>query len=291
MNSPDCIFTLKDLFKIFQGNLAVLRGLWLLRYPDSMDFGMWLLFFLAVLGAIFGSFVNMLAHRLPAEKEIVFKGSHCPHCEHALGLKDLVPIFSYVFLKGACGYCKHPIGRRYFWTECCSMLLFMLAMLGWPDPIWMTFWCVFSVLALAMAVIDFEHYMLPDTLNAVFAAVGLGFAFFQDRGLASLLSALICAVVFLLIRQIGTWIYKKEAMGLGDIKLALGMGAWVGLDVLIFVIYDSFIVALLIAGLLYVAGGFKKISILPFGPAMLVSIGVHLLFLDSLKQFYMYLGF
>ena len=262
-----------------------------LGYHFSMAYeGYWLIV-LGVLGAIFGSFVNMLAHRLPAEKEIVVQGSHCPKCNHALGLKDLVPIFSYVFLKGRCGYCKSLIGRRYFWTECTSMMLFMLAMLGWPDPIWMAFWCVFSVLALAMAVIDFEHYILPDTLNALFAAVGLGFACFQGRGLLSVLAALICAAVFLLIRQVGTWIYKKEAMGLGDIKLALGMGAWVGLDILVFVMYDSFIVALLIAGILYVAGGFKKISMLPFGPAMLVSIGLHLLFLDSLKRFYMYLAF
>lgn len=256
-----------------------------------MDFWLFTLILLGLLGAVFGSFVNMLAHRLPADKDIVFQGSHCPHCNQRLSMKDLIPLLSYVFLKGRCAYCQQPIGRRYFWVECCSVLLFMFAILGWPEPVWMFFWCVFAVLALAMAVIDFEHYLLPDSLNALFALSGIVFAFFEGRWQAALLAAGITAAVFYSIRQVGTWIFKKEAMGFGDVKLAFGMGAWAGLDYLGFVIYDSFIIALGIAGVLYVSGGFKKVSVLPFGPAMLVSIGLHVLFFDALTHLYTYFGF
>ncbi len=85
-----------------------------------------LLIILFILGIYFGSFFTLATYRLPKKENITHKHSYCPNCNHKLGILDLVPVFSYIFLKGKCRYCKNPIGSRYFLFEILTGIVFVL---------------------------------------------------------------------------------------------------------------------------------------------------------------------
>lgn len=133
---------------------------------------MWPLFAL-VLGLLVGSFLNVVVHRLPKGKSIVFPPSHCPHCGHPLGPTDLVPVLSYLLLGGKCRYCGKPISPRYPLVEALTGGLFLLASLFYP-PSWEAL-LVFAFLSflVALAFIDLDTYELPDVLTYGLLFLGL----------------------------------------------------------------------------------------------------------------------
>jgi len=85
-----------------------------------------LLVFIFIIGIYFGSFFTLATYRIPKGEDITHKHSYCPSCNHKLGMLDLIPVFSYLFLGGKCKYCKKPIGKRYFLFEILTGLVFVL---------------------------------------------------------------------------------------------------------------------------------------------------------------------
>jgi leader peptidase (prepilin peptidase)/N-methyltransferase len=138
---------------------------------------MWPLFAL-VLGLVIGSFLNVVIHRLPRGESLAYPPSYCPSCGHRLGPKDLVPVLSYVALKGRCRYCQSPISLRYPLVEAITGSLFLLAALFYP-PSPMAF-SVFAFLAflVALAFIDLDTYELPDALTYGLLFLGLAASYF-----------------------------------------------------------------------------------------------------------------
>ncbi len=128
-----------------------------------------------IVGTFMGSFVGVLTYRIPREEQWVKGHLVCPACGHALGVLDLVPIWSYVFLHGRCRYCHAHIGVRYLWTEVGTGLL--LAGLGWRLgwSIDALRFAIMTVLALAVGIIDFETGLVPDAVVLPGAAIGLVF--------------------------------------------------------------------------------------------------------------------
>jgi leader peptidase (prepilin peptidase)/N-methyltransferase len=205
--------------------------------------------FVATLGAMIGSFLNVVIHRLPREESIVFPNSRCPSCGTAIRPYDNIPVISYAVLRGRCRACRAPISARYPAVELLVAALFSLVF--WHDRLTpaLPFDLVFVAAVSALVFIDAEHMILPDVITLP----GVGFALvaralvpnlygvgFLSEGLmrgtpdwaASLAAALFGALVgggsLWLIGFLWERLRGVEAMGLGDVKMMFMVGAYLG---------------------------------------------------------------
>jgi leader peptidase (prepilin peptidase)/N-methyltransferase len=192
-----------------------------------------------VLGALVGSFTNVLVHRLPRKENIAFPPSHCPHCDHRLGVLDLVPIFSWLALRGKCRYCGKPIKPRYPIIELVTALAYTAIAYFFPlflEPLCTVgYWFLFTIL-LAGSAIDLETFELPDELTIPAIFVGLIIAALLGTFPAALEGALTGAGLIALVGGYGMWVMRRfgepnhPALPVGylNIHLALLVGAWFG---------------------------------------------------------------
>ena len=190
----------------------------------------------SLFGLIFGSFLNVCIYRIPREKSLAWPPSACPHCQARIRWYDNIPVLSYIFLLGKCRHCKKPISIQYPIIELLTAVLTVLFVWRLGLNLW-TFVVIAAVYALiALSVIDLECMIIPDRFSLGLIGWGLLFAWanpnFQgvwwQKELSALLGAGVGLFGVLAIALIGTWIFKKEAMGGGDVKLMAGVGALVG---------------------------------------------------------------
>jgi len=189
---------------------------------------------LTMFGTIFGSFLNVCIDRLPAGKSVLHPPSHCDSCQHRLAPHDLVPIFSYLWLRRRCRYCGAAIPWRPFWVELGTGLLFALSYWYFGLSIHFAVITFYGSLFLVIGVIDLEHQLILDKISYPAMALALGIALFRPppalidlnlgwpwAGIVSSLMGGAIGLLFLLLAYLITLaIYKREAIGLGDVKLA-----------------------------------------------------------------------
>lgn len=203
----------------------------------------WSVVFGVAFGAAVGSFLNVLIYRLPRNLSIVFPPSHCPACGHRLGVRDLIPLLSYLVQGGKCRYCRARIPIRYFLVELWNAGVWAWLWHQWlivgESPLRFVVYALAASVLIAIFFIDLQHYIIPDELNVALLILGLLHAGLlkgapTDWEWASLgvlnlrnaaLGALIGAGLFSLIAILGRIAFRKDAMGHGDIKLVRGMGA------------------------------------------------------------------
>ena len=246
-----------------------------------------------VIGTIFGSFLNVVIHRLPIEESIVFPNSRCPSCDTAIAFYDNVPVLSYVLLGGRCRGCKQRISPRYLAVELLTALLFIAVV--WRDGLSpaLPFDLVFVSALVALIFIDAEHMILPNAITypgiafAVIARLAIpylmGEPHFDDlpwlmagtfKGLpisvASLGGAFLGALIGGGSLWLMGWTWEKlrgiEAMGLGDVKMMFMVGAYLGWRLTIVTIFLSVLSGSVIGVLLMMRQGRKDMQmLLPFG--------------------------
>lgn len=192
------------------------------------------------LGAVVGSFLNVVVYRLPRGMSLAEPTfSFCPSCKHRLTIPDLVPILSWVVLRGRCRHCRAPIGARYMGVELTNGVIWAIIwqqqlVAGW-DPVRAVGFALFAAALVAAIATDLQFYIIPDQVNAFMFVVGLGMnaAFLvQGRpeawamGLPSaVVGGLVGIGVLWGIALLGRLLFQKDAMGHGDIKMARGIGA------------------------------------------------------------------
>ncbi len=196
---------------------------------------------LIILGLCFGSFVNALVWRLHAKKDIVKDRSECVHCHHKLAWNDLVPVFSWLLLRGKCRYCYKPISWQYPLVELAVAALFVVSYVYWPYDLtglveWslLGLWLVFIVALMALLIYDLRWLILPDVI--VFPLIVLGFVYAGLRLIGvegkSLLEAGFELIAGAL--SIGGFYYLLYALsrgkwvGFGDVKLGIFLGVVLG---------------------------------------------------------------
>ena len=220
-----------------------------------------------IFGIIFGSFLNVVILRIPKDKSIVFGASHCISCSTPLKPWHNIPLFSWIFLRGKCSFCKSKISIQYPIIELISGLIFLTLANKYGLSIPIFFIAMSFLMLLALSMIDFKYKMVPDSLNLLailFAVIG---AWSIDGLLLNLQNALIFAGGFTLLRFSLSYILTSsahrranktktswtsnyhtypfvEAMGEGDIMVGATMGALLGIKLTLVAIFFSAVLAL-----------------------------------------------
>jgi leader peptidase (prepilin peptidase) / N-methyltransferase len=262
-------------------------------------------------GASIGSFLNVCIHRIPRELSVVRPRSFCPQCSHPIAWYHNVPIVSYLLLRGKCRYCGDRIVPRYVVVEALVGVLFLLVWLKFgftmgPRPLGLAavtdwrldpaYWLAVSGLVLGTFV-DFEHLIIPDrvTLGGIVAGVVLSGLVPQMhgehewvRGLwQSALGAAAGWGLLWAVAVLGTLIFRKDAMGFGDVKLMGAIGAFLGWRAVLFTMMLSSLAGSLVGVGLVLTGRKQMQSRIPYGPYLALAALVWMLWGPALWDLYL----
>ena len=231
-------------------------------------------------GLAVGSFLNVLIHRLPAGESVVVPGSRCPACAAPIRVRDNVPVISWLRLGGRCRDCRARIPVRYPLVEVLTGLLFVWAPEG-ADPALVISRVLLLSLLLALAVTDWERMVLPDALTLPGAALGLALAGPRsDLDLVtSAAGAVLGAGLLFLLRALWLRFRGVEAVGLGDVKLLLLIGAFLGPAPALGAIALAAALGVLATAPLLLLGRIRRDTPLPFGT--LLALGAAVAFIVS----------
>jgi leader peptidase (prepilin peptidase)/N-methyltransferase len=255
-----------------------------------MEAGFYVIFVL--LGMIVASFLNVCADRLPAGQSVAYPPSHCPACSRRLVAKDLIPVFSYLWLRGRCRYCGAPIPRRVLWVEIATAALFGLAYWRYGLSIELPIALFYISLFMVILVIDFEHGLILNKIVYPALAVALLLSvfftiFLPDVGIvphiaqAAIVGASVFVIFFLIV------IISRGGMGFGDVKLAALIGLATGFPLVIVALLVGVILGGLAAIFLLVFRLKKRKEAMPFGPFLAAAAIVALLWGSQIFNWYM----
>jgi leader peptidase (prepilin peptidase)/N-methyltransferase len=185
---------------------------------------------MGLLGLIIGSFVAAVTVRLPRDEDIVMGRSRCMSCERPLAVWQLVPVFSWLFQRGRCGWCGATVSPRYFLIELAAGGIGLWAALAGSDAVMIGATALLGWQLLLIAIIDAENFWLPDILTWPLMATGLGAAALISGGWP--IESLIGLVAGFALLWGMAWLYKRvrgrDGLGGGDPFLFAGAGAWAG---------------------------------------------------------------
>jgi leader peptidase (prepilin peptidase)/N-methyltransferase len=241
----------------------------------------------ALLAAPFvGSFIGVLIRRLPEGRPVALARSACPSCSAALSPAELIPLFSYLALRGRCRRCRRPIGLFHPMIELAALGVAAWACAAQPDRIWAT--CILGWTLLALGWVDQVSLLLPDMLTLPLIPAGLAVAWVGDPASLGdhLFAAVLAYLLFAGLSSAYRSLRKRDGLGGGDAKLIAAAGAWCGLLALPFVIFASAVLGVLAALLAAVqAGRFDAGARIPFGPCIAAAFWLAWLYPHLAQQF------
>lgn len=238
-----------------------------------------------VLGLVIGSFLNVCIYRIPAKISVAWPPSHCPKCKNKIKWYDNIPVLSYLFLGGKCRSCKEKISLEYPIVEFVTACLTLLFVWRLGLTCWLPFALVTLYSLIVLSVIDMKLMIIPDRFSLGLIVVGLAASFVNpafegtvwNRLVSSLIGGAIGFFGLWITAVIGQLIFKKEAMGGGDIKLMGAIGAlsgWIG--VINALIVSSF-AGVFYFGILMLLKKPAENNAIPFGPFLSVGLIVNIL--------------
>lgn len=235
--------------------------------------------FIFVLGTIIGSFLNCVIYRLEIGKSFIEGRSFCPYCKHDLSFLDLIPVFSFLALKGKCRYCKKSISIQYPLVELATAILF-LSIFNFQFSILNIF---ISCLLIVIFVYDLKYFLIPDEAVLLGVMACLFNIFFNKLLIANyFLGAIIASGFFLLIYLVS----KGRWMGFGDVKLAFLMGLFLSFPNVLSALFLAFFIGSII-GLIQIGLGKKTMkSEIPFGPFLVIGTFIVMFFGSTIINWY-----
>lgn len=239
------------------------------------------LFFATVLGALVGSFLNVVILRLPSEEEsIVLPPSHCPQCNALIRWYDNIPVISFLLLRGHCRYCRQSISWQYPAVETLMALLSCALFYRFGVSLNFLVYFIFCAALLAIIFIDFHHGIIPDVISLPGIVVGFA-ASFMVSGLtwqASGLGLLLGGGIFYAIAAGYHLLAGRAGMGGGDIKLLAMIGAFLGWQALPFVIFASALLGSVVGIGAMIKQKMGGKTVIPYGPFLAVASYGYLFF-------------
>ncbi len=245
--------------------------------------------FSIVFGAMVGSFLNVCIFRLPKEESIIIPGSHCPHCHHPIKFYDNIPLISYLVLGGRCRYCKKSISVQYPLVEgitaISSLCLFLRYGLSWSY----LFYFSFVAALIVITVIDLYHQIIPDVISIPGIGVGLLGALILPHitFFNSLMGTLLGGGSLFVIATLYQWLFKREGMGGGDVKLLAMMGAFLGWEAVLLTILLSSLIGSITGIIIMALKGKDFKYAIPFGPFLSLGAVIALFYKNEIIFWYL----
>lgn len=246
--------------------------------------------FVFALGAVIGSFLNVLIYRLPRQRSIITPRSFCPACGKSIAWYENIPILSFIVLRGRCSKCHRPISLRYPFVELLTGLLFIYAFVRFGPGADFLFTAFFFCALIVIAFIDLSFQVIPDVISIPGIIAGILYQAFFGDFLAGIIGMAFGGGLILLVRVVGGLVYKKEVMGLGDVYLTAMIGAFVGFP---FILPAIFIGALVgaVLGILYIVSTHQdRESPIPFGPFLSLGGAAVIIFHAPVTMLFAHLG-
>lgn len=236
---------------------------------------------IGLLGLCFGSFLNVCIYRIPAEISLSHPPSTCPKCKVRIKWYDNVPVLGWLMLGGKCRACKQPISPRYPVIELLTGLLFLALYLLYGLSATTAIYCLATFGLLLATFVDLAEMWIPDrvSLGGMILFPLLSILFPELHGASDALTAfrstaLGLSVGFGLFWSIGFFgkmVFKKEAMGFGDVKLMGGLGALLGWQAVLYILFFSALAGSLVGGTLIALNKKELSSRIPYGPYLAVA--------------------
>ena len=266
------------------------------------------LFYLAIplFGLVMGSFLNCIIYRLQTGEGFLKGRSFCPHCRHELSWQDLIPIFSFLILKGRCRYCRKPISWQYPLVELATGIIFLLIVWNLEFGtclefgIWnLLFYLLISCFLIIIFVYDLKHYIIPDAV--IYPAIAIAFLYqlfrmlnfvnwnlfgiwnVESGILRPISSAFLASLFFLAI----VFLSQGKWMGLGDVKLAFLMGLFLGFPNILVALFLAFFIGAIIGIGLIISGKRTLKSEVPFGPFLITGTFIALFWGNQITNWYL----
>jgi prepilin signal peptidase PulO-like enzyme (type II secretory pathway) len=251
---------------------------------------------LAVVGLCLGSFVNALVWRLHERKTMQGR-SMCPQCGHQLAAQDLVPVLSWLWLRGKCRYCGKPISPQYPVVELATALVFVASYIWWPLELTgaqtaiFVIWLAILAGLMALLVYDLRWYLLPNRLIYPLSGLALLMAVIriaaapdiQKELLYTVLAVLVGGGIFYLLFQLS----KGKWIGGGDVKLGWMLGLMVGTPArALLLIFIASVLGTAVSLPLLSSGKLKRTSVIPFGPFLIIAAIIVQLFGAGMLEWY-----
>lgn len=229
-----------------------------------MDYGL-----IAVLGLVIGSFLNVCIYRIPKEESIAFPPSHCGKCSHELKAIDLIPVLSYIFLRGKCRFCKEKISARYPIIETLNALLYLIVYLKFGLTLIALKYCILVSILIVIGMIDYDTQFVFTSTTICGAIVGIVFIVIQaiiyKTGTVDLILGGVIGFGI-----IGLIVFLTKGMGQGDIEIAAVCGLFLGVKGILLGLFLAIIIGGII-GIIILALKLKKAKEkIAFGPCIAI---------------------
>ena len=244
--------------------------------------------FVGAFGACIGSFLNVCIYRMPRDQSVVSPGSHCPHCNTPIPWYLNLPVLSWILLRGRCRFCRGPISPRYLLVELLTAFLFLvllfqqsdyprlLHMQRLDDWLLVPVYIIFTGGLILGTFVDFEFMEIPDSVSLGGTVAGLvlsplvpsmhGTTIWYQSLLQAALAAALGAGMLWIVGWLGEKAFKKEAMGLGDVKLMGAVGAFLGWKGVLFTIVGGSLIGSVVGITLILSRRAQMQGHIPFGP-------------------------
>jgi len=251
----------------------------------------------SLFGLIVGSFLNVCIYRIPRGLSIIIPSSRCPSCNTPIKPWDNIPIVSYILLGGKCRFCQAKISFRYPLVELLNAIMYALILwrfdFGWHTVIYF----VFSSSLIVITFIDLDFQIIPDKITL--SGIPIGFLVgsfllpdpFARSSLLGMKESLIGMVtgfgLFYLVALIGSAIFKKEALGGGDVKMMAMVGALMGWKTVLLTTFLGSLTGSIVGVLLMVLKGKDRKAQLPFGPFLALGTIITLFYGQEILSWYL----
>ncbi len=241
-----------------------------------------------IVGLIFGSFYNVCIYRLPLNQSVIYPPSHCTSCNNRLQAIDLIPVFSFLLLKGRCRHCGEKISIEYMLIELFTGFMFALGYIKFGLTLYLLVYICLISLLIVITFIDLQHQIIPD--SALIVALALGLIFTITNISTSFKEAILGMILgggfFLAVAVLSQLILKKDGLGGGDIKLMGVIGLYLGWRLTVLSILLSIYSGGILGLILILTGIKKRGDYIPFGPFIAIGTAITMFFGNEIINWY-----
>jgi len=249
-----------------------------------------LLIFAGLFGLAIGSFLNVVIYRLPRKIKFLKDRSVCPKCGNQLKWYHNIPFFSYLFLKGKCGFCEQHISFRYPLVESINAIFYLYYYYRFDISYDFVIYSILTSALIVIFFIDLDYQIIPDRITIPGMVLAIMISWFPNGiGLfQSLIGLLVGGGSLYLIALLGDFLFKKESMGGGDIKMAAMLGAFLGWQKIIFIFMASAVIGLVISiTMMIFSKKLRKDRVVPFGPFIALAAVLAIIYGDIIINYYL----